>query len=509
MAENGANNGAFYTGNVPEAFKGEIASMDVDEQLTMLRNSYIMYERSKEEMIQVRGKKTDKYGNRMYSEKSIAKTLALMNNMQNDIKTQYLKLGGKEEDLPTDVGKIDRRGIKKAIKRAEQEDGRAVYERETRGEDTEDIKSEAGPVVKAKKTAKVESVVTTIENYKAPSSLFEEVVPTEKKEIKKEKIMEATKVPVQPIEPEKPVNVEGLNVKPNDGRTAYDSITLPSKGQCYKNKQKTVNVSYLTAFDENLILSPNLYRKGTFLDHILKNKVRDIDPDDLVQGDRDAIIIWLRASGYGNEYPVTVTDNESGKDFDTFVDLSELKYRKFNLVGDENGFFDFTLPVTGDELKFRFLTNRETKKLQEMREEEDNEYRATIFREAVQKLSDALEDNNTLDEDVQEKLLDAVDVLKTDGIPAFEELPETEYSHELTNRLILSTVSVNGNTDRKFIVDYILNLNVRDAKAYREYIFNNEPGIEYNIKVKRPESLGGGYVNTFLRLDQFIFASKV
>ena len=40
---------------------------------------------------------------------------------------------------------------------------------------------------------------------------------------------------------------------------------------------------------------------------------------------------------------------------------------------------------------------------------------------------------------------------------------------------------------------------------YRKYIIDNEPGIDYNIKVKRPDSLGGGYIDTFLQLDQFIF----
>ena len=507
MAE---NNHSFYSGEIPPAFQGEVESLDVNEQLELLKNSYIMYERSKAEVLEVRSKKKDKYGNRIYSDKSIKKTLALMENAQNDIKVKFLQLGGKEEDLPTEVGKIDRRGIKKAIRKAEEEDGKSLYNRTLSGEDTEDLKSEAGPIVvkKSNKNANDEVVVTTIENYKAPAALYETVAPkNENKTENTEKMEKSEKVIEQA--PTSPEFNEGFHVSQSDGRTSYDTINLPSKGECYKNKQKTVDVAYLTAYDENLILSPNLYRNGTFLDHILKNKVKNANPDDLVQGDRDAIIIWLRASGYGNEYPVSVVDEATGKEFDTVVDLSKLKYRKFTLEGDENGCFDFKLPVTGDEIKFRFLTNRDTRKLQDMRNKEDSEYRANNFRDSLQKISDAIEDEDLFDEDVQEKLLDAVDVLKNDGLPVIENLPETEYSHDMTNRLILSTVSVNGNTDRKFIVDYILNLNVRDAKAYREYIFNNEPGIEYNIKVKRPDSLGGGYMNTFLRLDQFIFTSEI
>ena len=50
-----------------------------------------------------------------------------------------------------------------------------------------------------------------------------------------------------------------------------------------------------------------------------------------------------------------------------------------------------------------------------------------------------------------------------------------------------------------------MNMNIKDSIAYRNYIIENEPGIDYNIRVKKPDSLGGGYINTFLQLDQFIF----
>ena len=103
----------------------------------------------------------------------------------------------------------------------------------------------------------------------------------------------------------------------------------------------------------------------------------------------------------------------------------------------------------------------------------------------------------------------AIETLENEIINKFNDLPEDEYTHELTNRLILSTISINGNKDREFIVNYLLNLNVKDAASYRKYIIDNEPGIDYNIKVKRPDSLGGGYIETFLQLDQFIFVSGI
>ena len=48
----------------------------------------------------------------------------------------------------------------------------------------------------------------------------------------------------------------------------FDTIPLPSKGQCYKSKVDRVPVSYLTAYDENIITSPNLYRDGLVIDYL-------------------------------------------------------------------------------------------------------------------------------------------------------------------------------------------------------------------------------------------------
>ena len=66
-------------------------------------------------------------------------------------------------------------------------------------------------------------------------------------------------------------------------------------------------------------------------------------------------------------------------------------------------------------------------------------------------------------------------------------------------------MAVDGITDKKYIYDFIRKMNVRDSAALRRYMTQNEPGIDYNIKIERPESLGGGSFTTFLQLDQFLF----
>ena len=159
---------------------------------------------------------------------------------------------------------------------------------------------------------------------------------------------------------QKNYNVEQFDMSDVPDYVQYDIIPLPSNGQCYAHKKGRIPVAYLTASDENLIASPNMYRDGKLLDVILRRKVLDksINVDDLCTGDRDAIILWLRATAYGDEFPISVSDRETGKRFDTVVKLSSLKYDELTLEGDENGCLTFTMD-NNDVIKFRYLSKRE------------------------------------------------------------------------------------------------------------------------------------------------------
>ena len=146
-----------------------------------------------------------------------------------------------------------------------------------------------------------------------------------------------------------------------DGNLQYDVIQLPSNGQCYRNKIDRVPVAYLTAYDENIITSPNLYKDGLVIDFLLKNKIvnSEINVDDLVSGDADAIILFLRATSYGPDFPIVVRDPETGEQIETTIDLTTLKPKEFKLIGDENGHFEFVTPLKKDRIKFRYLTRKE------------------------------------------------------------------------------------------------------------------------------------------------------
>ena len=85
-------------------------------------------------------------------------------------------------------------------------------------------------------------------------------------------------------------------------------------------------------------------------------------------------------------------------------------------------------------------------------------------------------------------------------------IEEGEYvAKTLTNTLSAQVMSINGNTKRDYIENYVENMNVRDSLALRKYIKNNEPGLNFELDIEKPESLGGGSQKVFLPFNEFIF----
>ena len=66
-------------------------------------------------------------------------------------------------------------------------------------------------------------------------------------------------------------------------------------------------------------------------------------------------------------------------------------------------------------------------------------------------------------------------------------------------------MAINGNTNRAYIEEYVNSMNVRDSLALRKYITKNEPGLDFELEIEKPQSLGGGSQKVFLPFNQFIF----
>lgn len=293
------------------------------------------------------------------------------------------------------------------------------------------------------------------------------------------------------------------NIDPN---VQYDVIQLPSNGQCYRNKLDRVPVAYLTAYDENIITSPNLYKDGLVIDFLLQNKIvnKDINVDDLVSGDADAIILFLRATSYGPEFPIVVTDPETGEQIDSTIDLTTLKPKEFNLVGDENGWFEYVTPLKKDKIKFRYLTRKQEKQLRKVTELEGYGTKAYLLDSERETLLAALMNDSNINENEKKVIRSATAIMDT-WAKKLRKLNDSHFTRMMTNSMQLQVTAVNGNTDREFIRKYINQMPARDSLALRKYINDNKPGIDFEIEVERPESLGGGSFKTFLNWDDSVF----
>lgn len=292
-----------------------------------------------------------------------------------------------------------------------------------------------------------------------------------------------------------------------DPNAQYDMIPLPSKGECYKTKIDRIPVGYLTASDENLITSPNLYESGSIINILLKKKIlnRNVDIDSLVAGDVDAIMVFLRGTSYGNDFPITATDPKTGKKIDTSVDLSKLKYKQFTLKGDENGYFDFQLPRTKHKLKFKFLTKKDEKLLQKLNKKESENIMSFDVSDAIQKIKNALQSDNSISDANRGMVIDATNKLKKWLDSMESEKKGTPYTKTVTNTMEMQIVSIDGNTDRNFIHKTVMSMPASDSLAFRRYVYDNQPGVDFEVEVERPESMGGGSFKCFLEWDDYVF----
>lgn len=421
---------------------------DIKKEMEIIETSNLMYEKTKQDARRDMKRILNEDGSRKFSDEAIEEKIALIEEAQRELFEKYEAFGGTVEELKA--------------KSASKESGK-----------------------KGKKSTKKTKVV---ENLDTPV-----VTPKKTKEVKPIAAPEQAKF--------KDEFLPTTNVNNN---SVYDVIKLPSKGECYPNKMSTIPVGFLTAYDENLIASPNLYRDGQLFDYLLKEKIMNgVNPATLLEGDRDAIILWLRATGYGNEFPITATDNETGQEFESVVDLSKIGFKEFKLKGDENGWFDFKLPGSGDNIKFRFLTHQDILDLNSIDEEESVALKKFRIQEINKNLNELVESDES-GKAMKKRLFECLRTLE-EWEESLEDDDDMPFTNAITNRMELSVMSVNGVTDRTYIANYVRNMRVKDSSALRRYIAENEPGLDYNIEVERPASLGGGSTTVFLSLDQYVF----
>jgi len=220
-----------------------------------------------------------------------------------------------------------------------------------------------------------------------------------------------------------------------DLMTSYEAIKLPSKGLFYANGVSEVNVEYMTSKDEDLLTTPSLIENGTVLDVLLKRKIKTpgIVPDELLAGDRNAIILFLRTSSYGSEYTVQVPDPRTGIAFKATVDLLKLKYKEVKEQPDEHGYFTVEIPMRKKIVTFRLLSSGE-----------DNQ----VFKKAE----------------------------------AIQAAYGEEFSQYSTMKLKSSIIAINEKTERSYIDKFVDAMPALDAFTIRRKILDVMPDVDMNYE---------------------------
>ena len=214
-------------------------------------------------------------------------------------------------------------------------------------------------------------------------------------------------------------------------------VDLPSKGYFYVEghplSKGKVEVKYMTAKEEDILTSQNLIKQGTVIDTLLQSLIVDktINVNELLIGDKNAIMVAARILGYGKDYKFSYDGEEQS------VDLSKLEpvdidFSKFTKGVNE---FSFMLPNSKRQITFKLLNGKDEKDI-------DAEIKS------LQKIS-------------------------------------KNRSSELTTRLKKIILSVDGNSERTFVNSFVDNEFLsRDSLAFRQHLSSITPDIDMSTTLE-------------------------
>ncbi len=150
-------------------------------------------------------------------------------------------------------------------------------------------------------------------------------------------------------------------------------VELPSQGRYYPeghplHGETTIEIRHMTAKEEDILTSRTLLRQGVALERVINNLIveRTIDPTTLLVGDRNAILIAARISGYGNVYETVITCPECTTQSSHAFDLNESAHHlgdDTGAVNNEDGTYNVMLPRLGVTVTIKLLTGHDEKQL--------------------------------------------------------------------------------------------------------------------------------------------------
>ena len=215
-------------------------------------------------------------------------------------------------------------------------------------------------------------------------------------------------------------------------------IDLPSEGKLYPKEHPCSNgkieIKYMTAKEEDILTSQNLIKKGVVIDRLLDSLIltSGVTTDDLIVGDKNAVMIAARVLAYGPEYACDITNPSTGEVMTHTFNLADCPFKKLPDGISEN-LFEVTLPISKKKIKFVILTGKE--------------------------------------ESLIEKDLKASKKLGS-------------VSPELTTRFRYMIKEVDGDTSQSVINDIAVNMLARDSMFLRQEIQKVSPDIELQQEVE-------------------------
>jgi hypothetical protein len=212
-------------------------------------------------------------------------------------------------------------------------------------------------------------------------------------------------------------------------------VELPSKGKLYPADSPLasgkVEMKYMTAKEEDILTNANYIKQGIVIDKLLKSLlISDVDYNDILVGDKNAMMVAARILAYGKEYEFEYDGVKQT------IDLSNIEPKPLSpeLEKATENEFSFTLPSTGNVITFKLLTHGEDVRI-------DQEVKG------LQKIN---KDNVS----------------------------------EVTVRLSHLVTSINGSRDQKDIRDFVNNYFLaRDAREFRKFYNSINPDLDLSTTV--------------------------
>jgi len=251
------------------------------------------------------------------------------------------------------------------------------------------------------------------------------------------------------------VNTQDLVKDKFDWEVPVEAVPLPSEGTVYRadsalHGKKLVEIRAMTAQEEDILSSPALIKQGTVITSLLKSCIIDknVDVNDMLIGDRNALMVAIRITGYGHQYTASTNCPQCRAQSSQVFNLGDLEIKRLNIspVREGENIFEFKLPVTGKTVHFRFLSGRD-------------EVERSIMLERMRKLTNG------------------------QGV-----------ERGVTSRLEYQIASVEGVEDRNAITQFISKMPARDSMELRNFIADNEPGIDMSCNMNCPHCSYAGRV---------------